>query len=244
MFVMKQNIIAIGGGDIASGKTLAIDKEIVNSVRVAGIQKPEVLFIPTASSDSKMYSQVIITYFKKLGCSVDVLNVLIEKLTFEHIKTKILAAHIVYVGGGNTLKMMRIWRRFRIDTLLEQARARGTVLCGISAGSICWFKHGNSDSRKFKNPDADYIKVTGLGFIDAFNCPHYDAEPERKASLKKMLRKYSGVAIALDDWLRCRSKIIPIVLYVLLKAHMHIKCIGSWVFFTKKNLYPAHSFRV
>ena len=115
------------------------------------------------------------------------------------IENKILGADIIYVGGGNTLKMMNLWRKLGIDKLLAQAHQAGAVLCGVSAGSICWFNFGNSDSRKFKNPNADYIKVTGLGLIEALHCPHYDSESTRKESLKKMLKNYKGIAIALED---------------------------------------------
>ena len=90
-----------------------------------------------------------------------------------------MSADIIYVGGGNILKMMTLWRKLKVDELLNEARAKGIILCGISAGSICWFNYGNSDSRKFKNPNADYIKVTGLGFINAIHCPHYDTESKR-----------------------------------------------------------------
>ena len=193
---MKRNIIAIGGGDIRQQQTLAIDKEIV---QFSGKKQPTLLFIPTASSDKVSYCDEIRELFSDLGCLVDVLYLIKERPSTSIIEQKILSADIIYVGGGNTLKMMTLWRRLGIDILLNQARAQGAILCGVSAGSICWFNYGNSDSRKDKNLDADYIKVTGLGFIDAFHCPHHDTEHERKASLKKMMQKCSGIAIALDD---------------------------------------------
>jgi len=135
-----------------------------------------------------------------LGATVNVLALYAQQLSFEHMQAKFIHADIVYVGGGNTLRMMNLWRRCGVDKLLQQAWQQGKVLCGSSAGSICWFKHGNSDSRKDNNPDAPYIRVTALGFLDALHCPHYDSEFDRKESLKNMLKKYSGVAIALDDY--------------------------------------------
>ena len=193
---MKQKIVAIGGGDFTKHQTLNIDKEIV---KFSEKQQPKMLFIPTASSDNATYTKNILKYYQDLGCTVDVLFLIKQKISFQEIQSKIFSADIIYVSGGNTLKMMTLWRRLEIDTLLNQARKQGTVLCGLSAGSICWFNFGNSDSRKFKNPAADYIKVTGLGFVNAFNCPHYDSEADRKVSLKKMMQKNSGIAIALED---------------------------------------------
>lgn len=193
---MKQKIVAIGGGDFESYKTLDIDKEIV---KFSGKTQPKMLFIPTASSDHAGYTQKFLKHYQDLGCTVDALFLIKQKLSAQEIQSKILSADIIYVSGGNTLKMMTLWRKLGINRLLDLARKQGTVLCGLSAGSICWFNFGNSDSRKFKNPQADYIKVTALGFINAFHCPHYDSEPERKASLKNMMQKHSGVAIALED---------------------------------------------
>ena len=95
--------------------------------------------------------------------------------------------------------MMKIWRKNGVDKILKEASKRGIVLSGLSAGSICWFKWGNSDSRKFTNSSADLIKVSGLGLINALHCPHYDFDKDRKADLKKMMRKISGVVIAIEN---------------------------------------------
>ena len=110
------------------------------------------------------------------------------------------------MGGGDTLKMMTIWRKIGVNKILLKAAKRGIVLAGISAGSICWFKNGNSDSRKFKNKNAKLIKVSGLNLINVLNCPHYDVELERKSILKQMMKKTPGVAIALDNC--CAMKIV------------------------------------
>lgn len=192
-----KKIIAIGGGKIEKSQTTVIDQEII---RLTGKTKPTVLFIPTASSDPDRYVHNFTQQFgKKLGCSIDVLYLIKEKPTLKEITKKIFDADSIYVGGGNTLMMMKVWRKLGVDTLLKQAHERGIVLSGVSAGAICWFKSGNSDSLKFKNPDADYIKVSGLGLVNLLCCPHYDGESDRQPSLKAMMHKTSGVAIALDD---------------------------------------------
>ena len=193
---MTKKIVAIGGGDFRSNLTMGIDQEIV---KFSFTKKPKLLFIPTASSDHEAYSEAIKKHFSALGCMVDFLFLIREQPTLDIIKNKIMSADIIYVGGGNTLKMMNLWRRLGVDKLLIQACQMGKVMCGLSAGSICWFNYGNSDSRKYNDPNADYIRVTALGFVPAFNCPHYDTEPERKKSLKKMMKRTSGVAIAIDD---------------------------------------------
>jgi dipeptidase E len=196
-----KTIIAIGGGEIGRPgypiETTQIDKEII---RLTGKKSPKLLFVPTASSDSESYYEVVKKYFgKKLGCKTDVLYLIKEKLSNKEIKEKILNSDILYVGGGDTLKMMKIWKKNGVDKILKQAYEKGIVLSGLSAGSICWFKFGNSDSRKFTDPNADLIKVSGLGLINALHCPHYDFDKNRKPDLKKMMKKTSGVAMAIDN---------------------------------------------
>ena len=104
------------------------------------------------------------------------------------------------MGGGNTLKMMTLWRKLGVDNILKKAHKKGVVLSGISAGSICWFKFGNSDSRKFTSGSNKLIKVTGLGLVDDLHCPHYDAEEHRPEGLKRMMKTTQKiVSIALEN---------------------------------------------
>jgi dipeptidase E len=194
-------IVAVGGAHpkrkAEPFTPCAIDQELL---RLVGKPHPRVLFIPTASSDDQRYIERMREHFNALmAADFDVLCVATDDLARSEIEQRILRSDLIYVGGGNTLRMMKRWRRLGVDTLLAQARARGAVLAGTSAGSICWFNVGNSDSRKSINPAADYIKVKGLGFIDALHCPHYDSEHDRQESLKRMMAKTPGIAIALDD---------------------------------------------
>jgi dipeptidase E len=119
------------------------------------------------------------------------------------IETKVLSADIIYVGGGNTLQMMRIWRRLGVDTLLTSAYEHGTVLCGVSAGAICWFDSGHSDSMSFYNPqDWAYIKVRGLGLVSGTLCPHYNSTTlgvPRKKHFQEMMQKAGGMGIAVEN---------------------------------------------
>jgi len=193
----QQKFMTIGGESLNKERVSKIDLRILE---LSNKKNPAVLFIPTASRDDAGYVEKFTNYFQCIGSKVDVLLLYKEKLTLHQMQEKIDRADIVYVGGGNTLRMMNVWRKLGVDLLLKQAWQQGKVLCGTSAGSICWYKSGNSDSRKDNNPDADYINVTALGFLDAMNCPHYDSEFKRKISLKKMLKNYNGVAIALDDY--------------------------------------------
>ncbi|NKB36162.1 MAG: peptidase E [Gammaproteobacteria bacterium] len=200
---MRRKIVAIGGGRIMvpAGKlpqTLSIDREIV---RLSGRPRPRLLFIPTANLDDSGYCDRIEQHFGvRLGCKVDQLLLYRDEPNRVEISRKILAADIIYVGGGNTLRMMNLWKKLGIPNLLDRARKNGCVLSGLSAGCICWFRQGNSDSRKFADASNNtLIKVSGLNYADLLVCPHYDVEKHRQSALKKMMQKTAGVALALEN---------------------------------------------
>lgn len=194
-------IIAIGGGEIGRPgtkvETITIDKEIL---KLSGKKNPLLLFIPTASNDSESYYEVVKKYFgDKLKCKTDVLYLIKNKYSTKELEEKILKSDIIYVGGGNTQMMIKIWKKLNVDKILKKAHEKGVILSGISAGAICWFTFGNSDSLKFSDQKAKMIKVSGLSIIKARICPHYDIEKQRRPELKKMMKKSKGFALAFDN---------------------------------------------
>ncbi len=198
---MTRAIVAIGGGDMSTGGTEAIDREII---RLSKKRHPHILFVPTASSDSESYWERFRKHFGGfLKCETDVLFLSNEPPAGKQIEKKILSADIVYVGGGNTLYMMRVWRRLGVDQILRAAYRKGVVLCGVSAGAICWFEGGHSDSMSFYDPHHwNYIKVTGLGLIEGIACPHYDGMTRgipRRRAFREMIRKTGGLGIAIEN---------------------------------------------
>ena len=193
-------IVAIGGGGLREGETDSIDRFILE---LSGKNAPSVLFIPTASYDSAEYGETFAQVYGELGCSVDVLNLLVKSPSEDELRSKILSPDIIYVGGGNTLKMMRRWRYLGVDSLIRQAWENGTVLSGVSAGAICWFEWGHSDSMASYNPDDwKYIRVAGMGLIKGLACPHYDSDTQgvpRRADFHGMMLKHSDIGIAIDN---------------------------------------------
>lgn len=196
-------IVAIGGGEIGRPKkdgtgyypveTMPIDKEIL---RLTNRKAASLLFVPTASNDSQQYFDLVKKHFLRVGfTSVKVLYLLDTPLTTEQIKEAIMSADAVYVGGGDTLRMMRVWRKLGVDTIFKQALDKGIVLSGISAGSICWFSQGCSDS----GDNSKLMDIAGLGFIDAVHCPHYDVEPQRHFDIRRKMMDSAKVAICLDN---------------------------------------------
>jgi len=198
---MSRVIVAIGGGDIRTRGTALIDREII---RLSRKKHPKLLFIPTASLDSDRYWKHVHEYFGRfLKCKTDALFLIKEQPSRGQIRRKILAADIIYVGGGNTLRMMRVWRRLGVHKILKLAYRSGVVLSGISAGAICWFDSGHSDSMSFYNPQRwRYINVKGLGFIPGIHCPHYNSMTRgipRRKYFREMIRRTGGIGIAIEN---------------------------------------------
>lgn len=194
---ITRKIVAIGGGELKDLETLEIDKRIIE---LTGKTRPKALFIPTASGDAGGYADTFeACYGKRLGCQTRSLNLIQTPPTFEEMSALVLDSDLIYVGGGNTYRMMKIWRRLGLDAVLAEAASRGIVLSGLSAGAICWFKYGHSDSRSFSsNSEWNYIRVSGLGFINAVYCPHYHFE-NREASFSQLIARRGGIGIACDN---------------------------------------------
>jgi dipeptidase E len=196
-------IIAIGGAEIGVPLVDGTLKHIVvegfhkQIIVRTGKKHPRVLFIPTAKDDSEEYIKGFQQYYASLGAGqVDVLRLISEKPSKKEIENKIMSADAIYVNGGNTYRMIRVWKKRGVDNLLKKAHKQGIVMAGHSAGAICWFTNGNSDSFNKHRP----FKISALGIVDALLCPHYDTEPVRQKTLKKMLKLSRGsVAIALDE---------------------------------------------
>lgn len=188
-------IVAIGGGELGLGETRLIDQEIV---RLSGKTNPALLFLPTASRDAENYIDTVKMQFGALGCQVSALCLTRDGMTADMAREAVGAADIVYVGGGSTAFMMTQWQKFGVDEALKTAYARGAVLSGLSAGSICWFVAGHSDSDLIDNNGVGaYRWVNGLGLLPFVNCPHYD-EPERQ-SFDEMVKEQDLEGIALEN---------------------------------------------
>lgn len=167
--LMKKQIVAFGSGRIRPPFIKYLSE-------ITGKEIPNICFIPTASADDKDYIISFYEVCKAISLNPYILKVWInsydQKETFEEILNQMDA---VVVGGGNTLNMLAIWNAQGIDVLLQKAYERGCVMAGGSAGSLCWFNGGTTDSRP-----KDLSIVNGLGFINQSHCPHYNSEPFRR----------------------------------------------------------------
>ena len=133
------------------------------------------------------------------GCTTDYLRY--EEIRNKEItSSKIKNADIIYVGGGNTYKLIRLFKMYDIDKMLIEAYNEDKVLCGVSAGGICWCDYGNSDSRSISSNSSQIIRVSGLGLINVLFAPHIVKEPNRIESVKQMMKRtYKIPAVQLDN---------------------------------------------
>jgi dipeptidase E len=152
---------------------------------LTGKPMPRLCYLPTASADSPAG---IIRWYgvcAELDVKPFVQNMFItsyeQKQSFDEV---LLSMDAIVVGGGNTLNMMAIWKAQGIDLILKKAWDQGIVLAGGSAGSLCWFEEGTTDSRP-----KELSKVTCLGFIKTSHCPHYDAEEQRRPLYHKLIKE-------------------------------------------------------
>ena len=173
---MKQ-IIAIGGGGFGREiKNLKIEKYIVDQCIS---DTPKICFIPTATGDDQAYIDTFYKAFDSLGCKTSHINFFKRTI---NLKEHILDQDIIYVGGGNTKSMLAVWKEWGLDIILNEAYNNNIVMSGVSAGAICWFKKGITDSWKDHQATLDC-----LNFVDGVCCPHYDEEPERIPYVKEIL---------------------------------------------------------
>lgn len=102
------------------------------------------------------------------------------KESFEDV---LFSMDAIIVGGGNTLNMLAIWEAQGVDKILYKAWEKGIVLSGGSAGSLCWFEEGTTDSRP-----RELTKIECLGFLEGSHSPHYDSEEERRPRYHKLIK--------------------------------------------------------
>ena len=171
--------MAIGGGGFGrSLGNLQIEKYILS---LTSNTNPKVCFIPTASGDNDLYKLNFYRAFTQLGCITSHLDFFartdnLEKIIFEQ--------DIIYVGGGNTKSMLAVWKEWNLDIILKKAYERGIIMSGVSAGAICWFDQGITDSY------ADNLRILDcLGIVDGIACPHFDEESEREPFVTNLIKR-------------------------------------------------------
>jgi peptidase E len=168
-------IVALGGGGFSmeAGNPLLDDYVL----ELTASDRPRVCFLPTASGDADHY---IVRFYRTFAPVADVSHVSLFRrdrgagAVEGDVAKHLLAQDLIYVGGGSVISLLGAWVAHGIDRTLLQAWRNGTVLCGLSAGSLCWFEEAVT---AFHGPPQ---RVRGLGMLPGSNCVHYNGEPGRR----------------------------------------------------------------
>ncbi|MEL6346906.1 MAG: peptidase E [Myxococcota bacterium] len=166
----EPTIFALGGG----GGMMEPDNPLLDDfmLSLADVDAPKIALLPTAAADSD--NTIRRFYDAFVGKARPSYLPLYRR---DRPAEMLLEQDIIFVTGGNTVNALAIWRAHGVDTILRQCWEKGIVLAGISAGSLCWFHGGITDSFRVKEMDP---LLDGLGFLPGSHCPHYDGEPQRR----------------------------------------------------------------
>jgi peptidase E len=187
-------IVAFGGGGFSmeAGNPL-LDDYVLG---LTGAARPKVCFVPTASGDADHY---VVRFYRTFAARADCSHVSLFRrdkgagAVEGDLEAHLLAQDLIYVGGGSVLSLIGAWRAHGVDLMLRRAWERGVILCGLSAGSLCWFAEAQT---AFHGPPQ---AVRGMGFLPWSNCVHFDGEPERRAAYARMVGAGMAPGWGVDD---------------------------------------------
>jgi dipeptidase E len=187
-------IVALGGGGFSMEQGNPLLDDYVLSL--TGATRPRVCFLPTASGDADHY---VVRFYRRFSPDCEASHVSLFRRdqgtggVEDDLATHLLAQDLIYVGGGNVVSMLGAWRAHGLDGVLRKAWRKGVVLCGPSAGSLCWFAESLSAFHGAPRP------VRGLGLLPYSNCVHYDAEPARRAEYHRFVGDGMRPGFAAED---------------------------------------------
>lgn len=213
---MVPRILAIGGGGfLMEDAPSPIDRLIA---QLTGRERPKVCFIPTPSGDSIEHIEKFYAAFEPLGCEPAHLAFFRKpfrtSIPLADFAAPLLAQDAIFVGGGNTRSALGVWREWGLDRVLAEAWHRGVLLAGMSAGAMCWFEQGLTDSYW----GADLKPLQCLGLLPGGCCVHYSSEPKRRLRLhEEVAGGVSGPRVAIDDGA------------AILYAHRSVREVVSWL---------------
>ena len=184
-------IVAFGGGGFSmeAGNPLLDDY----ALSLTGVARPRVCFLATASGDADDYVVRFYREFAGARAEASHLALFRRRRGVEDVRTHLLSQDVIYVGGGSLVSLLGVWRGHRIDLILREAWESGVVLCGLSAGALCWFDE--VVTAYYGSPEL----VRGLGFLPFSFTAHYDAEPERREEFHRRLHAGMLPGYAADD---------------------------------------------
>ena len=191
---MAGTIVAMGGLSWEDDERRRLENYFLSFARR---ERPKVLFVPTAAAES---AEPTLWAYQQLGDRAEVSHVPFFPWPPSDLRELVLDQDVIYVSGGNTANALAIWRVHGFDAILREAWEAGVVLTGWSAGMICWFEAGVTDSF---GPQLQGMR-DGLGFLPGSACPHYDGEEERRPVYQRLVGEGFPPGFAADDCVALR----------------------------------------
>jgi dipeptidase E len=190
MSAMRQIVTFGGGGFSMEAGNPLLDEFVLG---LTGRERPRVCFLPQASGDADHYLVRFYRAFDAERCVPSHVSLFRRLRAPRDPRTHLLDQDLIYVGGGSIASLMGVWRAHGIDEILREAWRRGVVLCGLSAGSLCWFAEGVSTFHGAPE------RVEGLGLLPWSNTVHYSSEPDRREAYHRWLLEGMRPGYAADD---------------------------------------------
>ena len=186
----KGQIIAIGGGGFGRNPNKPNIEQYI--LEQANVRRPKITFFPTASAEDQNYILNFYKAFSKLNCVPN--DISLFKRT-PNLNQTLEQSDIIYIGGGNTKSMLAVFKEWNLVKLLTKAYNSGKILAGVSAGAICWFQKGITDSW------SDRLRVIDcMSILNGCCCPHYDGEKNRRPSVENFLKEnIISSCLAIED---------------------------------------------
>ena len=191
-----RQIVAFGGGGFSmeSGNPLLDDYVLgLAAARAGPGRPPRVCFLPTASGDADHYVVRFYRAFPAARCEPSHLSLFRREQGPADWREHLLGQDLIYVGGGSVVSMLGAWRAHGLDAVLAEAWERGVVLCGLSAGSLCWFAEAVSGFH------GEARRVEGLGLLPFSNCVHYEPGSNRRRAYRTLLAAGMPSGYAAED---------------------------------------------
>jgi peptidase E len=184
----EPQIVAIGGlGD--DGEAGVLIRFVLG---LSGKERPRVCLVPTASAES---ADLLVRFYAQLSGFAECSHISFFPWPPDGLRELVLSQDALFVSGGNTANMLAIWRAHGFEHVVREAWEQGVVLAGSSAGMICWFEAGVTDSY---GPQLDGMR-DGLGFLPGSACPHYNGEERRRPVYQELVAAGFPSGIAADD---------------------------------------------
>jgi dipeptidase E len=167
-----------GGGFTMHDRSPALDRLVLTLTRRP---VPRICFLPTASGDGREQTTRFLERFSGWPCEPTILSLFhLERDRIEPTR-HLLAQDAIYVGGGSMRNMLAVWREHGVDRTMRAAWERGVVLAGLSAGAMCWFDGG------ITNSGGDPRPVAGLGLVPGSMSVHADGQPARLPAYRRAI---------------------------------------------------------